>query len=76
MCITTPLVPETPDELAARIRGLTPHLDTLAAHSGVLGAHAAQVLAAELAYIAGRVERGLGRRATRTPSRHPMEGQR
>lgn len=63
MTISTPVVPETAEEMAARIRGLEEHVAVLAEHAGLHGAHAAQVLRAELDYIAGRVGRGLARPA-------------
>ncbi len=59
VCITVPADRETPEEMAARIRGLQTHVDQLATAAGVLAAGAAQKLTAELDYIAGRVERGL-----------------
>lgn len=72
MTISTPFHPETPDELAARIRGLEPLIQTLADAAGVLGAHAAQQLRAEHEYIAHRVQQGTPNarqtRVKRTPS--------
>lgn len=65
MTISTPFHPETPDELAARIRGLEPLIQTLADAAGVLGAHAAQQLRAEHEYIAHRIQQG--------PRRAPWE---
>ena len=37
MSITTPLRPETPEELAARVRGLHRHLNVLRDHAGIPG---------------------------------------
>ncbi len=68
MSITTPLRPETPEELAARIRGLHRHLDVLRDHAGIPGVAAASDLAAELDYIAMRVENGPSRPAYRSLS--------
>jgi hypothetical protein len=66
--ITTPLRPETPEELAARIRGLHRHLDVLRDHAGIPGVAAASDLASELDYIAMRVENGTSRPAYRSLS--------
>lgn len=71
MSITTPLRPETPEELAARIRGLHRHLDVLRDHAGIPGVAAASDLAAELDYIAMRIETGPSRPAFRGTSRQP-----
>ena len=71
MSITTPLRPETPEELAARIRGLHRHLDVLRDHAGIPGIAAASNLAQELDYIAMRVEQGPARPAFRAT---PREG--
>ena len=69
--ISTPFHPETPDELAARIRGLKRHVQVLADAAGVLGAHAAQDLRAELDYISHRVENGARRAPWERPERTP-----
>lgn len=80
MTISTPFHPETPDELAARIRGLKRHVQVLADAAGVLGAHAAQDLRAELDYISHRVENGARRapweRPERTPNARQTRGER
>ena len=71
MSITTPLRPETPEELAARIRGLHRHLNVLRDHAGIPGIAAAINLAQELDYIAMRIETGPSRPAFRGTSRQP-----
>lgn len=71
--ISTPFHPETPEELAARIRGLEPLIQTLADASGVLGAHAAQQLRAEHAYIAHRVQQGTPNARQTRDERTPIE---
>lgn len=71
MSITTPLRPETPEELAARVRGLHRHLNVLRDHSGIPGIAAASNLAQELDYIAMRIETGPSRPAFRGTSRQP-----
>jgi hypothetical protein len=69
--ITTPLRPETPEELAARVRGLHRHLNVLRDHAGIPGIAAASNLAQELDYIAMRIETGPSRPAFRGTSRQP-----
>jgi len=69
--ITTPLRPETPEELAARVRGLHRHLNVLRDHAGIPGIAAAINLAQELDYIAMRIETGPSRPAYRGTSRQP-----
>lgn len=71
MSITTPLRPETPEELAARVRGLHRHLNVLRDHAGIPGIAAAINLAQELDYIAMRIETGPSRPAFRGTSRQP-----
>ena len=71
MSITTPLRPETPEELAARVRGLHRHLNVLRDHAGIPGIAAASDLAQELDYIAMRIETGPSRPAFRGTSRQP-----
>ena len=71
MSITTPLRPETPEELAARVRGLHRHLNVLRDHAGIPGIAAAINLAQELDYIAMRIETGPSRPAYRGTSRQP-----
>lgn len=71
MSITTPLRPETPEELAARVRGLHRHLNVLRDHAGIPGIAAASNLAQELDYIAMRIETGPSRPAFRGTSRQP-----
>ena len=68
MSITTPLRPETPEELAARVRGLHRHLNVLRDHAGIPGIAAASNLAQELDYIAMRIEQGPARPAYRSLS--------
>ena len=74
MTISTPFHPETPAELAARVRGLERHVQVLADASGVLGAHAAQVLRAELDYVAHRVASGPRRAPWERPHTENQEG--
>lgn len=75
MSITTPLRPETPEELAARVRGLHRHLNVLRDHAGIPGIAAASNLAQELDYIAMRVENGTSRPAYRSLSDDHDDGQ-
>ncbi len=71
MSITTPLRPETPEELAARVRGLNSLVDQLADAAGVIGVKAASDLRAEFDYIAMRIEQGPARPAFRARHNHP-----
>lgn len=72
MSITTPLRPETPEELAELIRGtMIPLANALRDRAGIHGALVGSDLHDWLNYLAMRIETGPSRPAFRGTSRQP-----